>query len=182
MDKINYIKHTLTSVHLRILSISEGLSHKQLLWRPIPTANNIAFNLWHISRGEEAIANIIEPSGKDIWSSEGWREKFGHTQQTDNEKNINSILNLSMPDLPILTGYLQTTFDKTMSILEKLNDDSLELSIDDDKPEYTIAIYLAHLATHKNSHHGQIDYIRGLQSPQWSAKSGVGMITQNPTT
>lgn len=151
-----------------------------MLWRPTPTANNIAFNLWHISRGEEAIANIIEPSIKEVWTSEGWREKFGHTQQTDSEKKIDAILNLPMPDLPILTGYLQSTFHKTMSILAKLNDQSLELSIDDDKPEYTIEIYLAHLATHKNSHHGQIDYIRGLQSPNWSAKSGVGMITQNP--
>jgi len=171
----------LTSVHLRILSISEGLTHQQLLWRPIPTANSIAFNLWHVSRGEESIANVIDQSSNEIWNSEGWREKFGHTQNSDSEKDIDSILNLSMPDLPILTGYLQSTFDKTMSIVEKLNDNSLEFYPDPNKPEYTISIYLAHLVTHKNSHHGQIDYIRGLQSPNWSAKSGVGMIPENPT-
>ena len=79
MDKISYIKHTLTSAHLRILSICEGLNHQQLLWRPKPAANNIAFNLWHISRGEESIVNVIDSSTDEIWVTEGWREKFRHT-------------------------------------------------------------------------------------------------------
>ena len=178
MDKISYIKHTLTSTHLRILSICEGLNHQQLLWRPKPTANNIAFNLWHISRGEESIARVIDSSMNEIWISEGWREKFGHTKETDNEKDVTTILNLPMPDLSILTGYLQSTFEKTMSIVEKLNNELLESAPDPTKPEYTISIYLAHLITHKNNHHGQIDYIRGLESSNWSAKSGVGMLPE----
>ena len=178
MDKISYMKHTLTSAHLRILSICEGLNHQQLLWKPQHTANNIAFNLWHISRGEESIANIIDSSTDEIWVSEGWREKFGHTKDTDNKKDVTKLLNLPMPDLPILTGYLQSTFDKTMSIIGKLTDESVDSAPDPTKPEYTVSIYLAHLTTHKNNHHGQIDYIRGLESSNWSAKSGVGIIPE----
>jgi uncharacterized damage-inducible protein DinB len=152
------------------------LNHEQLLWRPKPTANNIAFNLWHISRGEESIANAIDSSVNQIWVSEGWREKFGHTEQTDNDRDINTILNLPMPELPILTGYLQSVFNKTISIVDNFTNESLESSLDPTNPEYTPSIYLAHLTTHKNNHHGQIDYIRGLESSNWSAKSGVGMI------
>jgi len=176
LDKISYIKHTLTSSHLRILSICEGLNYQQLLWRPKPTANNIAFNLWHISRGEESLANVIDSSIDEIWVSEGWREKFKHTKDTDNNKDSTKLLNLPMPDIPILTGYLQSTFDKTMSIVEKLSNESVDCAPDPARPEYTVSIYLAHLTTHKNNHHGQIDYIRGLESSNWSAKGGVGMI------
>ena len=177
MDKLNYIKHTLTSVHLRILSICDGLSHEQLVWRPSPTANNIAFNIWHISRGEESIANLINSTQKHIWISDGWRERFGHNEETDEYKNACDILNLPMPEHSILIGYMEAAFEKTISIVDQLTNDSLEFAIDQAKPEYTSSIYLAHLTTHKNSHHGQIDYIRGLQSPGWSAKSGIGMIT-----
>ena len=177
MDKLDYIRHTLTSVHLRILSICEGLTYQQLIWRPTPNANNIAFNLWHVSRGEEAIANIIKPSKTEIWISDGWRDKFGHTKETDTYKDSGDILSLPMPELPILTGYMQSAYDKTMSIVGQLTNESLDFVLDQTKPEYTSSIYLAHLTTHKNSHRGQIDYIRGLQSKGWTAKSGVGMVT-----
>ena len=33
---------------------------------------------------------------------------------------------------------------------------------DPDRPDFTVAGSLRHLVTHKNNHHGQIDYLRGL--------------------
>ena len=34
---------------------------------------------------------------------------------------------------------------------------------------------LRHLITHKNNHHGQIDFLRGLQDPNWDLPAGTGM-------
>ena len=38
---------------------------------------------------------------------------------------------------------------------------------DPDRPDFTVAGSLRHLVTHKNNHHGQIDYLRGLQDKAW---------------
>jgi len=38
---------------------------------------------------------------------------------------------------------------------------------DPDRPDFTVAGSLRHLVTHKNNHHGQIDYLRGLQDEAW---------------
>ena len=38
-----------------------------------------------------------------------------------------------------------------------------------------LADVLRHLATHKNNHHGQIDFLRGLQQDDWDLPPGTGV-------
>ena len=38
---------------------------------------------------------------------------------------------------------------------------------DPERPDLTVAGSLRHLITQKNNHHGQIDYLRGLQEEAW---------------
>jgi hypothetical protein len=40
----------------------------------------------------------------------------------------------------------------------------------------TIGAALRHGITHKNNHHGQIDYIRGLQEEEWDLPRGTGVV------
>ena len=42
--------------------------------------------------------------------------------------------------------------------------------------EDTRAGSLRHLITHKNNHHGQIDYLRGLQDEEWDLPRGTGIV------
>lgn len=47
---------------------------------------------------------------------------------------------------------------------------------DPGRPDLTVAGPLRHLITHKNNHHGQIDYLRGLQEEAWDLPRGTGVV------
>ena len=51
---------------------------------------------------------------------------------------------------------------------------------DPDRPDFTVAGSLRHLVTHKNNHHGQIDYLRGLQDEAWDLPRGTGIVLPRP--
>ncbi len=36
--------------------------------------------------------------------------------------------------------------------------------------------HFRHMITHKNNHHGQIDFIRGLRHPEWNLPPGTGIV------
>jgi hypothetical protein len=44
------------------------------------------------------------------------------------------------------------------------------------QPERNVATYFRHMITHKNNHHGQIDFIRGLRHPEWDLTPGTGIV------
>jgi len=39
-----------------------------------------------------------------------------------------------------------------------------------------VATQLRHMITHKNNHHGQVDFIRGLRYPEWDHTPGTGIV------
>ena len=51
---------------------------------------------------------------------------------------------------------------------------------DPDRPDFTVAGSLRHLVIHKNNHHGQIDYLRGLQDEAWDLPRGTGIVLPRP--
>jgi len=51
---------------------------------------------------------------------------------------------------------------------------------DSDRPDPTVVGSLRHLVTHKNNHHGQIDYLRGLQDKAWDLPRGTGIVLLRP--
>ena len=70
---------------------------------------------------------------------------------------------LAIPSLDVLLGYSEAVHEKAQRILPALPEDKLDEVPDPNRSQRTVAMALRHLITHKNNHHGQIDYIRGLQ-------------------
>src|SRR3954470_24355858 len=57
-------------------SVLEGLSEEQLERPVAPTANTIAWLVWHISRLEDD--HIADARGvEQLWTRDGWRDRFG---------------------------------------------------------------------------------------------------------
>jgi hypothetical protein len=52
----------------------------------------------------------------------------------------------------------------------------LDRAPDPRQPERNVATYFRHMITHKNNHHGQIDFIRGLRHPEWELTPGTGIV------
>ena len=85
---------------------------------------------------------------------------------------------MPIPTPDILMGYLNDVHRSTIHFLESLTLEDLDAAPSADQPRRTVAALLRHQITHKNNHHGQVDYIRGLQDPDWDLPPGAGVIQE----
>ena len=83
---------------------------------------------------------------------------------------------LPIPELGVLTDYLKAAHAQTLAYLSTLTPDDLDGTPDPAQTGRTLAASLRHLITHLNNHHGQVDYIRGLQEESWDLPPGTGIV------
>ncbi len=76
----------------------------------------------------------------------------------------------------MVVGYAEAVQQRTARHVLKLTPEDLDRTPDQAHPEQTVAGSLRHLITHKNNHHGQIDYLRGLQEEAWDLPRGTGVV------
>ena len=176
MDAVSFISDCLSQVHLRLLATCDDLTADQLLWRPAPTANNIGFILWHLARHEDARITETGDLGEDVWATGSWHERFGQPVTAPDPGDRMGLRQLAIPSLDILVGYAEAVHQRSISYVSGLTPDSLDQPTDPARPEHTRAGSLRHLITHKNNHHGQIDYLRGLQDEAWDLPRGTGVV------
>jgi len=180
MDAVSFISQSLAQVNLRLLATCEGLTNEQMLWRANPHANNIGFILWHMARAEDysisRLSQGMQSGQSTLWASEGWYQKFGQPIDAPDPGDKMGLQSLPIPALDVLIGYARATHQQTRGFLIGLTPEALDTSPAPDQPDRTMAVSLRHLITHKNNHHGQIDYIRGLQDENWDLPPGTGSV------
>jgi len=176
VDTVSFISQSLSQVNLRLLATCEGLTEEQVLWRPTTYANNVGFILWHMARAEDYRISRLRPGTPSLWASGGWYQRFGQPIDAPDPGDKMGLQSLSIPDLEVLIGYSEAVHRQTNLFLSTLAPEDLDVSPDPDQPERTVAGFLRHLITHKNNHHGQIDYIRGLQDENWDLPPGTGSV------
>ncbi len=175
MDTLKFIADCLTQVQIRLAGTCEGLTPEQLTWRPAPAANNIGFILWHVSRNEDA--RITETGGPpDLWVTGLWHRQFGQPITSPDPGDRLGFRSLAIPSLEVLLAYSEAVHQRSLSFLASLSVDRLEESIQPTAAGQSVAGSLRHLITHKNNHHGQIDYLRGLQDETWDLPRGTGSV------
>ncbi len=176
MDAVGFISDCLAQVNLRLSATIEGLSPEELLWRPAPTANNIGFILWHLIRNEDTRVTTTGNLGADIWASDSWHERFGQPATAPDPGDRMGLRALAIPSLEVLVGYSQAVQQRTARYVSGLTPEDLDQAPNAARPEHTVSGSLRHLITHKNNHHGQIDYLRGLQDEGWDLPRGTGVV------
>ena len=176
MDTVSFITQCLSQVQLRLLATCEGLAQEQVLWRPAPYANNIGFILWHVARVEDRRVSGIRGTRPDLWESQSWHLRFDQPVDAPEPGDRMGLKTLPLPALSILIGYLEAVHHQTLEFLSTLTRDGLSVVPDLLQPERTVGASLRHLITHKNNHHGQVDYIRGLQDDTWDLPPSTGVV------
>ena len=176
MDAVTFISDCLRQVHYRLLASCEGLTQEQVLWRPFAHANNIGFILWHVTRGEDNLISNLAATQSPLWVSEEWYTRFNQPVEAPPPGDRMGLQSLPIPDLDVLRGYSEAVHQNTQRFVATLTGDRFDETIDPTRPEGTVAASIRHLITHKNNHHGQIDYIRGLQDHSWDLPPGTGRI------
>ena len=175
MDTIEFVSQSLRQVHIRLAISCEGLTQDQVLWRPAPHANNIGFILWHVARGEDNLVCSVLSDGVAMWASAGLHKKFGQPADAPAPSDRMGLRALPIPPLETLLDYLGAAHARTLELVSSLTAERLDAGPDSGIPGRTFGSSLRHLITHKNNHHGQIDYIRGLQDEVWDLPAGTGM-------
>ena len=176
MDALTFISDALRQVQLRLLATCQGLTQDQVLWRPSLHANNIGFILWHLTRGEDNVISNLGAPEPALWVSQGWHEKFNQPVEAPDPGDRMGLQSLPIPDLEVMLGYSKAVHEKSQSFLSSLPSEMLDRGSDPTGSNRTVAASLRHLITHKNNHHGQIDYIRGLQDQNWDLPPGTGIV------
>ena len=173
MDAVTFIGKSLAQAQLRLRATLDGLSDAEARWRPGSEANSIGFILWHVSRADDGLSSG-ELAQEPLWDA-GWHARCGHPVETPAVlRDRESALELAIPDLALLLEYQAEAAERSAQLVSGLRDADLDRE-SASWQGMRLADVLRHLATHKNNHHGQIDFLRGLQQSDWDLPPGTGV-------
>ena len=102
-------------------------------------------------------------SDEDSWITDGWFNRFSQDPDSPDPGDRLGLRALPIPSLDVLLGYSEAVHKRTMAFVSGLDSNQLDHPLTDGIENYSVGNCLRHLITHQNNHHGQIDYIRGLQ-------------------
>jgi hypothetical protein len=129
-----------------------------------------------MSRANDNVARQVAGGVPGLWETEKWYEKFNQPIESPDPGDKMGLQSLPIPDLEVLLGYSAAVDRWTQQLLKGLDPAALDRPVDPANPRRKLANSLRHAITHKNNHHGQIDYIRGLQDQTWDLPPGTGVI------
>lgn len=125
----------------------EMVSHEQMRQRPHPRTNSIAWNIWHITRVEDAGLNRFVTDGMQVLSEGGWMEKMNLPwRHHGTEMSLTEVDELNQRiDLSALQGYSQAVQARTRQVLPTLELDTLNsLMVEDRVRQIIVEDGLAH--------------------------------------
>ena len=123
---------------------------------------------------------LADSFAADLWVADGWHLQFGQPPQAPDPGDRQGLHQLHIPPPNVLLAYAEAVNRRTAQFLSKLPPAALDAPISPTQPPQTIGGSLRHLIVHKNNHHGQIDYLRGLQESDWDLPRGAGAILPPP--
>jgi uncharacterized damage-inducible protein DinB len=164
MDFRDVVRSGLEEYTQHLKRAVEGLSPAELRWQPSLNSNHINWLVWHIARVEDNWMNSRIANTDTVWTSGGWRDRFGVESEAggygDTVEIVASFPQIEMADL---LAYLDAVRQRTLQVLGNLTDDDLATTRAAPRREpKTVTWILGHVLTENSQHVGQIAYIRGL--------------------
>lgn len=142
-----------------------GLTPEQLAFRPDPTANSIAWLIWHLTRVQDD--HVSDVAGTEqVWMAGGWAERFGlpfHAAETGWGHNSDQVGQLHGAPASLLTGYHDAVYDASLRFVRTVTDADLDRIVDDRwDPPVSLGVRLISVIDDDAQHAGQAAYLRGL--------------------
>ena len=145
-------------------AVLDGLTGDELVARPAPDANTIAWLVWHLTRVEDD--HVAEVAGREqVWTADGFARRFdlpfqdvaiGYGQTTDEVGQVHASAEL-------LGEYFAAVRVRTTDYLAGLTPDDLDRVVDDRwDPPVTLGVRLVSVVNDATQHVGQAAYGRGL--------------------
>ncbi len=143
-------------------SAVEGLTEDQLIHRPGPEANSIAWLVWHLTRIQDD--HVADVAGTEqTWPA--WADRFGlpfDPRDTGYGHDAAAVGAVRVP-AELLLGYHDATCERTVEYVSGVTDDDLQRIVDERwDPPVTLGVRLVSVVSDDLQHAGQAAFVRGL--------------------
>ena len=140
----------------------DGLSDDDLVHRPTPDANSIAWLVWHLTRVQDD--HIADVAGlEQVYTAQGYAERFGlPAAETGYSHSSTQVAEVRAP-ADLLLDYLRAVHAQTVGWLGGVSEEDLDRVVDERwDPPVTLGVRLVSVADDDAQHLGQAAYVKGL--------------------
>lgn len=145
-------------------AVLDGLTDEQLVARPGPDANTIAWLVWHLARVQDD--HVAGVAGlEQVWTADGFASRFG--LPFDDEaigfgQTAEEVGQVRAP-AELLGEYHRAVHARTVDYLAGLGADDLDRVVDERwDPPVTLGVRLVSVVNDVTQHVGQAAYVRGM--------------------
>ena len=164
MDTSTLLAEAFRRIPELVRGACDGLGVTDLLYRPEPGANSIAWLVWHLSRvQDDHVAEIV--GTEQVWADPVWAEMTGINRDAsatgfgDTPEHVAAVIPLSSA---ALVAYNAAVTERTLEYLAGVDGPELDRAIDDSyDPPVSVGVRLVSVVSDNLQHAGQARYLRG---------------------
>ncbi|MGE2719520.1 mycothiol transferase [Mycolicibacterium celeriflavum] len=158
------LRDAFTRLIEHVENLTDGLTPEAAIFRPTPTANSIAWLVWHSARQQDVqLAGIA--GTEQVWLRDGWVDRFGLDLPREDMGYGHSPEEVGRVRAPadLLAGYAHAVHKATLAYIASVTPDELSRIVDENwDPPVTAAMRLVSIFDDGAQHLGQAAYIRGI--------------------
>ncbi len=158
------LRDSFTRLIEHVDEITDGLSGEQANYRPSPSANSIAWLLWHSARVQDV--QVADLAGvEQVWTRDGWVDRFGLDLQRDDTGYGHSPEDVAkvQASADLLGGYYRAVHELTLEYVAGIDGDELARVVDERwDPPVTASARLVSSIDDCAQHLGQAAYVLGI--------------------
>jgi hypothetical protein len=158
------LRDSFTRLIEHVDELTDGLTAEQANYRPSPSANSIAWLIWHSARVQDIqlapIAGV-----EQVWTAGGWVDRFGLDLPRNDSgygHGPTEVVKVQA-SADLLAGYYHALHDMTLDFVARVTGDDLEKVIDHNwDPPVTASARIVSIIDDCAQHLGQAAYLLPL--------------------
>lgn len=165
MQSADLLADAFERIRVGIQRVTDGLDQPALFYRPGPTANSIAWLVWHTSRVQDD--HVSEIAGvAQAYIAEGFADALGlpaDPADTGYGHTSDQVAAVRPDDPSILVAYHDVVTRRSLDYLASIDTEELDRIIDESyDPPVSVGVRLVSVINDNMQHVGQAKYVKGL--------------------
>ena len=161
-----FVEQVLDQVQEDLQLSLDGMTARELKFRPVPEANSMAWLAWHIARAQDVRASHLTDR-EQLWISDGWHARFGLSadpRETGRGHTNAQVATVRPPDAETLQHYCRAAHERARAYVRSLPPDGARrvVASPEDGSGTTAGAILLRMVYGGLAHVGQLAYVRGL--------------------
>lgn len=162
MDVKEYMKMEIEGLDRQFSRVLDGLTQKEIEWRPASGCNSIGLILFHIYRAEDSFMHMDKTP--TLWETGKWYEKLGLDKEEGGAHyTVEQVNAFPVPKLSKIQTYGAAVRRQTLAAVKKIKAAELDKMIKMPWAEMPAAAIWSMITGHATQHLGEMSYIRGIQ-------------------